>query len=1778
MLVTGSGFAVLANSFPGDVSDDKAEAVKEEIAEDAPDEDFVRDSNSSEETGTESSAQKEKQIVKQTIEADVANDGAAVSLTGKMPEDAVVKAETAEAEVDGEETVAAYDITIYSGDDSAAEEWEPETDIKVSISDESLAGIEDGREVSVYHIPDGSDEHEFVCTAKVKGGEVKFTAESFSIYVITQAPEPYTPDTSDEQTLEGLASDAGDAENNGRAFRLSIINNGTRYYFTNTLTNKTDGYVIARTTELASAADWYFEKTDDADKYYLFTLNGDERKYIKVKDNTFLDTYADDSADATAFNASLFRGVEGAFLFLKDGEATTTALNHSGRNSGFKCYRDVNVSTNTDCKVYLTYSPKMPDDEYGFGGKSYGLMYYDGGSQGYGMLSGIVSSNRLGSEKLLVRSDPMDQNRVLYVSNGSSIADWTFTNVREDLYYLTSGDGQYMRIEGNSFSLVSKPDDYCFIKVIPGSGNNEGKVKLIGERSGSSITCDKGRNNFTLQQSAVDRQWLNLVDDSVYGDDDFITYSAYKVSVSDRTNMANGKQVVIYTRVWNDTDKAYEFYAVDHNGDLIRAYESGDTITWIGTQNNTLLWDFTEYYEPGTTTPNNYYELQNSYTGKYLAPQIGGGQVFSDNTIGLQLNGRKDGEYFTTILSWDDRHYDYAGLKTVTQDGVKKLASCPMAQAETFYFAVIELEEPAGYTEVETVDHNELGLTMKMVNYGGHIISGGGNNSPTTKTQNDVIGTNFFSQKNPQQGLLSTDLKENGYPVATNTEKSLSQLYTQAIEVNNLFVKSVHEGSGYYQFDSTENFAHLNGQTRKFEVYQELGTVPGTSSHNTRHHGQFMPYNSLSDTKEPRSGNDQNLTDIYGDPLSDNYPRKNETLYSFNEEEDYYFGMEVEGSFMQTPSGKDNWGHDIVFEFVGDDDFWMYVDGELVIDLGGIHSALGASVNYSNGKVVVNGKETTLYDLFKKNYAAREGLAETDQAVIDYANGIFREKEVDGETCHVFRDYSTHHVRIFYMERGAGASNLRMRFNMATVNPGEVLLSKEIKGTDKQDFASVSFPFQIYHVDQNGDEKLLTNEPDPVSGEYPVTPKTPGAQIDYKDTVTIGGKTYNSVFYLKPGQTAAIHFPDNTEKYKIVECGVDTSIYDTTEINGEAVTGTSAGTGRVDYETTYDTISDRRKVTFSNHVSESNLRTLTVTKKLFDSEGEEVTAEEDGTGFKLRLYLGDDPENLSYYNTGDYYVKNPDGYYCFWNEETQKFESTGKKEFSQFTTQEEIDRITYRTSPSGAADKLPAGYSIEVRGLLVGTSFKVVEEDHDIPVGYGKRSWTEDGREYYCYKRVDGSYISEEGEEENTGTIAGGDNPRIEVHNQKGYGIRADRVWSDADFMTSHDNTSFAVFVGDSEVPLAGSVKTVTNYDYATWFFASLQDGATFEDYNVREVEADSSGGYRIIEGDERITLGGTDKDGEALSGLEYTASYEQGSTETGSTFRTDTVTNTRLGGLKIVKTDMTGTGLSGAGFKLEKNGSGGGVIGKYTSGNDGLVTTAYLSDGTYTLTETKAPKAYSALSPEVTITVDNGSFTVRGSDEDGFDYDAEHKTLTLRNRPFTLRVVKNDYSDPEMLLEGAHFALYRQIAASSGNVRKDYYPIEGYEDLATGADGIVPGVDQGLKAGTYYLTETAAPYGYDLGSPVKEVVFTISGDGKVTIEEGSSYTGSLSKKDVKDDSGEVIIRTDYTISVPNAEEGQIVPSGIVTGLWRAVGSLALILFIIVAWIASKAVRRRTAR
>ena len=256
--------------------------------------------------------------------------------------------------------------------------------------------------------------------------------------------------------------------------------------------------------------------------------------------------------------------------------------------------------------------------------------------------------------------------------------------------------------------------------------------------------------------------------------------------------------------------------------------------------------------------------------------------------MGVNLVGRRYGDYYSTIIAWDDPYYDYAGLKTNSYD----ITADFMANAEMFYFAIIDEEEVVDELHtVETLDHVSLGMTMKMVNF------------VDRAQQNVVIVDDSFTPTQQVSGLLSNNLV-NGYPVSTQSGLSLSQLFGSGVEVNNLFIKSTYDSSGYYEFDSSQNFAHLDLSTNKFVVYKELGTIDFTHG-NTVKHGQFMPYNDIT-AGQFATINPENLYDASAHLLDDSDPRKYERLYSIPlAQADYNFGMEINAEFMQTPSGKD---------------------------------------------------------------------------------------------------------------------------------------------------------------------------------------------------------------------------------------------------------------------------------------------------------------------------------------------------------------------------------------------------------------------------------------------------------------------------------------------------------------------------------------------------------------------------------------------------------------------------------------------------------------------------------------------------------------------------------------------------------------------------------------------------------------------------------------------------------------------------------------------------------
>ena len=1714
-----------------------------------------------------------------------------ITLEGSMPEGVEAEAVDVSEEHDA---IAAYDITLTD----RGMEYQPDEEHPVFV-EISAPAIAEEKNIEVWHIKDDG-EREMITDFIFEDGRLSFYAAGFSVYEITKA-------------AEGSGSSSGSRDNAAALSDLSsprasggfYIYYGKDKYITNKLNDKN---ALIESTKDSEAAIWYFEP--DGKYYRIFTYVGDSKKYIHTKDGNTIEL--SDSFDLFEISEG---SAENGFYFKKKGEGKW--LQHSNGGNGIRYYTDNNNADNSNMKLYFRKSAAVSADDLKLDGKTFGLFHYtDKATSGNALMSRGDSHSLV---KLILKAQ--DSNRVLYVDQDNEIDRWKFSSDTDGKYIL-SLDGEngtrYLCFENNEISTAENIENAGRFEV---ETNSAGMICLSSE--GRYITFDPETEGFTTANDGGNPNvWLWTLDKAALADSDLITFSADRVSISD---VEDGKKVVIYIRIWNEQDLRYDMFAVDHNGALYPCYASGGKIMWLGDGTGSLEWVFTEHVDPVTKKPNYYYELYNPYSEKYIAPQLGTPQVLSDSPIGINMQGRRNGDFYSEILGWDESCYKYIGLRP--NEDKTALEPCSESTALPFYFATLEpLNLSDRLHDVPTIDNNEFGIKMKMVNF--DAVSGKQYGGPYAASVTQEFFGGDESTNNLKTGLFSTDLKSDGYPVIAGVSdnnsigRSVSEIFntSDARTVNHLFLEKVYESSGYFEFDSCQNFATLkktdedgniifnekdvekDKETVKetnFTVYRELGTHEHSTS-NSLKHGQFFPYDiivpGVYSTKNPincyssltgRTDNNKGL-------LSNNDPRKYEQLHliqSEKKEADYYFGMEMEASFVQTPSGLDAWGHDIVFEFTGDDDFWLYVDDELVLDLGGTHSALQGKVNFRTGEIIFDYtgmehgtmKTVSLRQLFIDNFKARNPNA--TQAEIDAY--IAEKKFAEGED--VFKDYSTHTMKIFYMERGGNASNLFMRFNLASVTPGHVVVAKTLSGdgADEINTDFVEYPFQIYYTlpegegGAPGEPRLLGNDDEHIRVTYQNSNQSVAFVKKYRPPGFTDEQAYENIYFINPTKNAEISFPDDTISYKIVECAVDSSVYGKVRINGEDVPPERTETihNLVSYSSEIGTADQKPSISFENCVNKGVVRDLFIKKKLIDDNGIEIT--DDPAKFSFRLYLSsvdvaaDDMELTNMYS---YHVLSPNKMLCVYDKDIKSFRETSL-EYTHANVEAveqgrvaglEKDDITFSTSGFGAISGIPAGYTICVPRLTVGTVFKVTE---DVKSGYGLQGYE---RVFGDKKLEDGSvvpiasYDQYDNNPMNVGKVISGENPQMEIVNKKGYGLNVSKKWSDLDITTSHSDIYTAVYV-DGEL-LEGSVRKIQSPSVSAYYFwttlkpyANGKPRTSFDGYEVKEVvlsgtpTVDADGtvtGYSRITplsaGDKlkvtvQRTAAATPKGESAEKQYDYVASYTKGE-ELGS-IRTDTITNNREGGV-AVRLFKWGSDVPLSGGSFELADSSGKVLGNYTSSADGTVTMMYNyePDKLYTLRQKTAPRGYVGLQKPLRFKV-NVDETVSLYYEDGTEWgtasahdkgwvDSKKGTngltayVDVYNKPFNFKIVKTDETDHGLKLSGAHFALYKQRPTTIvGDVkRKD--PMEGFEDLTTfNGEVVVCGgnsgrtIDPGANGSVYFLTETDAPFNYK--KLEDDIIFHISPIGVPSMRGGIDYGRLVETED----------SYIYTLSVPNVKE-----------------------------------------
>lgn len=313
-----------------------------------------------------------------------------------------------------------------------------------------------------------------------------------------------------------------------------------------------------------------------------------------------------------------------------------------------------------------------------------------------------------------------------------------------------------------------------------------------------------------------------------------------------------------------------------------------------------------------------------------------------------------------------------------------------------------------------------------------------------------------------------------GYPKLTDRweGESLGYLFDSSVQTGKISHMGVtgllQAKGGYYEYDSSRNYAAYNANKNAFDVYNAAGVMQaGAEPHSV---GQFFPFDAADEVFKEEDGKlvPNGITSQNNGPLN------------------HYFGLSMSSRFVQPKDGKTNADKPMTFEFAGDDDVWVFIDDVLVGDIGGIHASADLTINFQTGDISVNNSANgTLKSKFKD--AGRD---------------------ISGFNGNTFAGGTNHTLKFFYLERGATDSNMRLKFNLVTVPESDIIKFDQDGGLVE------GAQFALYKTDEwfadttTNPENLLGSGTTNANGQLTLTNDVDNGVINFDDLYKEHGYQY----------------------------------------------------------------------------------------------------------------------------------------------------------------------------------------------------------------------------------------------------------------------------------------------------------------------------------------------------------------------------------------------------------------------------------------------------------------------------------------------------------------------------------------------------------------------------------------------------------------------------------------------------------------------------------------------
>lgn len=345
-------------------------------------------------------------------------------------------------------------------------------------------------------------------------------------------------------------------------------------------------------------------------------------------------------------------------------------------------------------------------------------------------------------------------------------------------------------------------------------------------------------------------------------------------------------------------------------------------------------------------------------------------------------------------------------------------------------------------------------------------------------------GVVLSNGNNATQGLVADQLSNNNLQLKTNNGTALAPFFDKDfLNGNNSkntvlgkvyenvtfpFVKKAMRSSStestgtldYWYFNSADQKATNKNLQLKYDATDEYflqsnneeEEVKGSTTNGATANGNYFPLNSKN-----QSGKASQLN------------------YGFGQKFDLKFRLTSDGKVLDSANNE----VPIEFNFSGDDDVWVFIDGQLVLDIGGDHGVVTGRIDFANKKATVSSTKNS-----------SSGGISNGEVKKDFPEELNT------------KDYFTkeHTLTMFYMERGLWESNMQITFNFPQENKLTVEKEVDTSGANeifKDALADVgTFDFEIKNLATSGTSKEVSK---------PSSPEEKQVFNDYTNQSSISG-------------------------------------------------------------------------------------------------------------------------------------------------------------------------------------------------------------------------------------------------------------------------------------------------------------------------------------------------------------------------------------------------------------------------------------------------------------------------------------------------------------------------------------------------------------------------------------------------------------------------------------------------------------------------------------------------